>query len=309
MFAIITFPVMKPDITIIIPVYNRAAIVERTLRSVEAQTWRPLRVVLVDNASTDDTLRVLEDWKSRVETPDFKVDILEETHPGAAAARNKGLAATDSKWTMFFDSDDVMLPRHVERAMKAAESHPEAEVIGWSRIINFLDGSSVRREFMTSDAIYNNIMHSTMSTLTYMARTEIFRLAGDWAEDVSMVDDVVLGHRILSKDPKLFKISGKPTVVVYESAASITNTSNLRQAVRAYYIIRDSLPDRQKPWIDFRCILYATTTGRNDPEAPAFIERQLAETPLPRRLLWRLLQKYTARGGRGAARIYRLFSH
>ncbi|MGN0223934.1 MAG: glycosyltransferase family 2 protein, partial [Muribaculaceae bacterium] len=50
------------ELTIVIPVYNRATIVERTLASVAAQTLRPLSVVLVDNNSTDGTLSVLQRW-------------------------------------------------------------------------------------------------------------------------------------------------------------------------------------------------------------------------------------------------------
>lgn len=48
-------------LTVVVPVYNRAGRVGPTLDSLEAQTLRPLRIVLVDNDSTDDTLRVLLD--------------------------------------------------------------------------------------------------------------------------------------------------------------------------------------------------------------------------------------------------------
>ncbi len=58
-----------PMITLVIPVHNRAAIVERTLQSVECQTARPLRVILVDNNSTDNTLQVLRRWKAAAEAP------------------------------------------------------------------------------------------------------------------------------------------------------------------------------------------------------------------------------------------------
>lgn len=54
---------MEYELTIVIPVYNRAGIVGRTLESVQRQTLRPLRVVLVDNNSTDATPEVLRAWK------------------------------------------------------------------------------------------------------------------------------------------------------------------------------------------------------------------------------------------------------
>ena len=57
-------------VSIIIPVYNRAGIVGRTLQSVAAQSYRPLELILVDNNSTDNTLEVLNGFKSRHESPD-----------------------------------------------------------------------------------------------------------------------------------------------------------------------------------------------------------------------------------------------
>ena len=48
-----------PLFSIVVPVYNREQVVERTLRSIEAQNWRPLHLVLVDNASTDGSLALL----------------------------------------------------------------------------------------------------------------------------------------------------------------------------------------------------------------------------------------------------------
>ena len=78
-------------LTIVIPVYNRQDIVNRTLISVASQTARPLNVILVDNNSTDNTLATLSQWKSLVESDDFQITILTETQTGAAAARNCGL--------------------------------------------------------------------------------------------------------------------------------------------------------------------------------------------------------------------------
>ena len=79
------------EVSIIIPVYNRAHIVGATLDSVVAQTHRPLQVVLVDNYSTDDTLQVLETFKK--EHPSLDVVVTREEHRTAGAA-----ATTASSW-------------------------------------------------------------------------------------------------------------------------------------------------------------------------------------------------------------------
>ena len=78
-------------ISVVIPVWNRAGMVGRTLESLAAQTVWPDRVVLVDNDSTDDTARVLRQWAMGRKD----VEVVCERVPGAAAARNCGLAAVD----------------------------------------------------------------------------------------------------------------------------------------------------------------------------------------------------------------------
>ena len=95
-------------VSIVIPVYNRAEMVKATLESVRRQTHRPLHLVLVDNNSSDDSLQVLQDFKEKNETPDFKIDVLEEKKQGASIARNTGATVARADWLMFFDSDDTM---------------------------------------------------------------------------------------------------------------------------------------------------------------------------------------------------------
>lgn len=89
-------------ISIIIPVFNRAGIVGRTLDSIAAQTLRPLNIILVDNNSSDNTLEVLTQWGKDNSTDDFKITILQEKKPGAAAARNCGLKIVKTPYVMFF---------------------------------------------------------------------------------------------------------------------------------------------------------------------------------------------------------------
>ena len=73
----------RPDISIIVPVFNRSTIVTDTLDSIAAQTERPLALIIVDNNSTDDSLAVVTQWAVRHESPDFSVTVLSETTPGA----------------------------------------------------------------------------------------------------------------------------------------------------------------------------------------------------------------------------------
>ena len=128
------------DITIIVPVYNRAHLVGATLDSIAAQTLRPIHLVLVDNNSQDNTLKVLLDFKKRHQSDDFKVTVLQETRRGAAAARNCGMQEATTEWVMFFDSDDIMAPDLLESYARAVEKHADAEIILTRATLKQVDG-------------------------------------------------------------------------------------------------------------------------------------------------------------------------
>lgn len=212
-------------LTVVVPVYNRAGRVAATLDSLEAQTLRPLRVVLVDNNSTDDTLRVLLDWKSRVESPSFVVTVVEEKRPGAAAARNRGLAEVTTPFTMFFDSDDLMAQGHCLRALSGFDDNPGADIVGWDCSMLSLAGRRNIGRFSDRDVLWDNIFYGSMATQRYAARTALFRQAGGWNPECRGWDDVELGARLLGLSPKIVKLNGSQTVEIVASADSITGDS------------------------------------------------------------------------------------
>ncbi len=298
----------QPRVDIVIPVYNRAGVVTATLDSVAAQTARPLRLILVDNNSTDDTAEVLRSWKESHATGDFQVDIVTEKQPGAAAARNAGLAKVTAPWVMFFDSDDLMRPGHVERALKVADDNPDADIVVWDFLFHGADGREHRRPFIMSDKLYNNIMHSSFSTVRYMARTELVRRVGGWLPDGRMFDDCELGVRLLLQNPEVVHAGSEITVDVIESPDSLMTAADGRveRMKAALDSIKLNLPDDKKHWADLQRLIMVSTWAREDSMAPAVARELLAAQPAARRLLWRLLRAYLLAGGRGAARIYRL---
>ena len=151
---------MDAEITIVIPVYNRAHIVGRTLESVAHQTLRPLDVILVDNNSSDNSYEVLQAWKQANEAPDFRVTVLSETKQGACAARNRGLAEVTTPYVMFFVSVDVMLPCHAESFVDAFRQDRTLDIVGRNITISFLNGAKSTKKFRGT--LYHHIFHSLM---------------------------------------------------------------------------------------------------------------------------------------------------
>ena len=96
--------------SVVIPVYNRRALVGRAIRSVLAQQGADFEVIVVDDASDDGTPeQVREEFGSAV-----KIVILAE-NSGVSAARNRGIAAAEGEWIALLDSDDEWLPNKLAR--------------------------------------------------------------------------------------------------------------------------------------------------------------------------------------------------
>ncbi|MGM9873279.1 MAG: glycosyltransferase family A protein [Muribaculaceae bacterium] len=300
---------METKISIVIPVRNRADSVCRTLDSIAAQVYRPLRVIVVDNGSTDGSTDTVQHWASQHCDNNLSLTLLSEAQPGACAARNRGLEAVDTPWTMFFDSDDTMRPRHIERAMAVAEAHPDADIIGWD-VLHHCGSVETRKRFIIKDIVYNNLMHSSFATLRYMARTDLFRRAGGWLLGARLFDDVELGMRLLALKPTVVYAGTDITVDVFESEQSISTASraDISHMDIAVDAIERTLPLNHRHWVDLRRLIFLAGEGAGDPAAHQRATTIIAATPLPRRLLWQLLYKYSHAGGRGVARIYRLFT-
>ena len=215
---------MKSDtgISIIIPVYNRAKVVGRTLASVADQTYRPLNVILVDNNSTDESFAVLQKWAADNAEADFSITLLQEPKPGATAARNCGLRAASTPYVMFFDSDDTMSPLLVESIMKYFASDAAIDLVGWDISQQLPSGRIRTGYFRTGNPLYHHIIHGTLSTQRYACSRKLVIEAGLWNESVRGWNDYELGIRILTRHPHIEKINLNQPVQTYFTEESIT---------------------------------------------------------------------------------------
>ncbi len=296
-----------PGLTIVIPVRDRARIVGRTLDSVAAQTLRPLRVVLVDNGSTDGTRDVLDAWSRDVAAKGIDAMVVIEDTPGGTVARNRGIREVTTEWTMFFDSDDTMEPEHCSRAMDHAAG---ADIVGWSVRYHALDGSVSVKPFYDTDMQYHSLMHGSMATQRYMARTSLFIAAGAWNNRIKGWNDIELGSRLIALNPRVCRVEGAPTVDVWATEESITGrrfSDHVEQYQLSLEAIEGTLgPERGRLFTDLkRAILAADCRREGAHMFDSILGTRLAAHGLKNRLLLRLAYYYRMLGGRGAARLFR----
>jgi glycosyltransferase involved in cell wall biosynthesis len=109
-----------PLVSIILCTFNRRHLVQRAIRSVLAQTWRPFELIIIDDGSTDGSGRLLRTTARKHPAIHYQY----QANQGLARARNAGLRMARGKYVAFLDSDDEFTPGHVTRLVRFLEARP-----------------------------------------------------------------------------------------------------------------------------------------------------------------------------------------
>lgn len=125
-------------ISVIIPTYNRANTILRSVNSVLNQTYKDLELIIIDDGSTDNTKELIE----QIDDPRIRYIYL-GANSGASNARNVGATYALGEWIAFQDSDDAWKPEKLEKQLMLANQHPEYSMIYCSFINHAYDGSTI----------------------------------------------------------------------------------------------------------------------------------------------------------------------
>lgn len=136
------------DISIIIPVYNHAHTLERSLRTLEDQTIQPKEVIIVNDGSTDNFNKVIENLKTTL-----PLQILEQDNKGANSARNFGLQSATGEYVIFWDADTIAQPYMLAKMLKAIQNNPEISYVysqykfGWKKMKSHIFDPELLKNF------------------------------------------------------------------------------------------------------------------------------------------------------------------
>ena len=110
---------MRPEVSVIVPCYNCASTVEKTLDSLAAQTLKSLELIVINDGSNDTTPEVLQRWKDA--HPDIDMKLFSKENEGIAETRNFGLSKVSGLYFGFLDSDDYTAPEMFEEMVQKAK--------------------------------------------------------------------------------------------------------------------------------------------------------------------------------------------
>ena len=115
-------------ISVIIPVYNQADSITKTLASLEAQTYQDLEIIIVNDGSSDGVDGVLEKYLKNSQS-NLQFIVLHQKNAGAPAARNRGYRESHGDYLFFCDADIVLAPKALEEMLEALKDNPLAAYV------------------------------------------------------------------------------------------------------------------------------------------------------------------------------------
>ena len=128
-------------ISVVIPLYNKEASIKNTVRSVLSQNHLPAEIIVVDDGSTDESLKRLEEIKNPL------IRIIRQENRGVSVARNRGVSEATTPWIAFLDGDDIWLPDHLETVIKMINAFPKKHFFSTSFAVNHTQDNYVTDNF------------------------------------------------------------------------------------------------------------------------------------------------------------------
>lgn len=216
-----------PQVSVILPTRNRAATLARAVRSVLAQSYRDLELLVVDDGSTDNTAELLQCFD------DPRLRVLKHPPPhGAAAARNFAAAQARGEWLAFQDSDDEWLVDKLYRQMREVERDPAVDLLCCGYLIQPHDAQPVRYQgadtrMQRGEWGDDNITRFSFITPTWLLRRCVFEALQGFDQQMPNLEDWEFSFR-LYKQARI-RVLNEPLVLKHGAPDSLNWDARARQ--------------------------------------------------------------------------------
>jgi glycosyltransferase involved in cell wall biosynthesis len=222
-------PYSRPTVSVVIPSYNRAHLIGRAIQSVLHQTFESFEIIVVDDASCDDTRGVVQ------KIDDNRVRyIRHEVNEGVSAARNTAIKAARGQFIGFLDSDDEWLPIKLQRQVAKFNDTPENTGLVYGSCL-FVNDETKEVVGMVAARHRGRVLHEILlrdfvASPTPLAKRECFDKAGLFAVDFQTSEDWDMWLRIAQH----YEFDFVEDLVAKHYVSSYQTTSRVEPVVEGY---------------------------------------------------------------------------
>lgn len=236
-----------PFFSVIIPLYNKEKYIETTLRSVVAQTFDDFEIIIVDDGSTDASLRMASQFE------DSRITIIQQKNQGTATARNIGIANAKSNYIALLDADDAWYDNHLFELKKQIDTFPDAGLYcnNYEVILknNFCQKASFNFKYdkdilIVEDFFKASIINCVAWTSAVGFSKEKFNNIGKFNTKFKTAQDLDLWIRFALR----YKVSFNPTITMsYKLFIGDSLSKHEYNTIRHAFINHYAIEEKQNP--------------------------------------------------------------
>ena len=224
-------PSDRPFFSVVVPVYNKAPFLERSIKSILGQTCTDFELILVNDASTDESLNEIRRFS------DSRIRLFHRDVPGAGgyAARNLGIAESRAEWVAFLDADDEWYPEHLD-VLRGLAMESRGGFVATSWLYNYGDdvlrantfsalrASSSRKELSFAEFLLETANRRIpVWTGSVAARRDLLHAVGGFPEHCRKGGDTAVWLHLVKAADKLI-VSTRRTAVYHRVDSFVTAT-------------------------------------------------------------------------------------
>lgn len=226
-----------PTVSVVIPTYNRSTLLVRAVESVLGQSFKDFEIIVVDDASTDDTYSVVRSFRDpRI------VYVRNDSNKGVSASRNVGISLSKGEFVAFLDSDDVWLPSKLDKQLLLFSGDSDIGMVYTGEVFVNERGEKIREMVPKYRGYIFNVLlgKNFISPSSVMVRREVFYRVGLFNEELSYREDYELWLRI-AKKYKVDAVCEPLTIRYIHTGERLSN--NAMERIRSFFYIMDSYRD------------------------------------------------------------------
>jgi len=213
-----------PEISVIIPVYNKEKYIKNTLISVLNQDFTDYEIIIIDDGSTDRSIEIIKNLNPP------QIQIIQQTNQGVAVARNKGAEKASGKIIAFLDADDLWLPNHLSEIKKLSKNLKEAAFFATAYQIKYQNG--LKKDFiykftppyqLLSQYYQYSYRFPLFFTSNFAVKKDIFQQTGGFKTGID------------AEDTELFLRLGTQYALGYAAKITMTHIDKAENSLFAKY--------------------------------------------------------------------------
>lgn len=211
-----------PIVSVIIPVYNRGELIEKTIDSVYNQVYRPIELIIVNDGSNDNSEDIILKWIEKHESSEFKIFYINQKNKGAQSARNNGLKNANGQYIQFVDSDDLLAKEKITEQIKELNKN-DSKIAVCDFIFMNQDGEIIKKSKNTGNLWLKMARGGSLFISTPLIHRSILANGLVWDESLKRNQDVDFILKLMLLTEKYAYTSGYWCLYIQHSQTRISD--------------------------------------------------------------------------------------